>query len=110
MNLYYAPLAPNPDRVKFFLQEKGVWEQTPKTEINIVKQEHKTPAYLALSPLNQVPVLEIDNEPPLTERANALSPVGLGLVTEDVTGSFGSRLRTPLTHVPLEIVTSGTLG
>ena len=67
MNLYYAPMAPNPDRVKFFLQEKGVWDQVPKTEVNIIKQEHKTPAYLALSPLNQVPVLELDGEPALTE-------------------------------------------
>jgi glutathione S-transferase len=67
MKLYYAPLAPNPDRVKFFLQEKGVWDQTPKAEVNIIRQEHKQAAYLALSPLNQVPVLELDEAPPLTE-------------------------------------------
>lgn len=67
MKLHYAPMAPNPDRVKFFLQEKGVWDQVPKIEISIIKQEHRQPAYLALSPLGQVPVLELDGEPPLTE-------------------------------------------
>ncbi len=67
MKLYYAPMAPNPDRVRFFLQEKGVWEQVPKAEVNIIKQEHKQPAYLALSPLNQVPALELDDGTALTE-------------------------------------------
>ena len=55
MKLYYAPMAPNPDRVRFFLQEKGIWDQTPKAELNIIKQDHRQPAYLALSPLGHVP-------------------------------------------------------
>jgi glutathione S-transferase len=67
MKLYFTRMAPNPDRVRFFLQEKGVWDQIPKTELSIIKQEHKTPEYLALSPLNHVPALELDDGTALTE-------------------------------------------
>jgi hypothetical protein len=39
MKLYYARMAPNPDRVKYFLQEKGVWDAIEKVEINIINQD-----------------------------------------------------------------------
>ena len=67
MKLHYAMLAPNPDRVRFFLKEKGVWDETPKTELNIIKEEHRRPEYLALSPLGHVPLLELDDGTGLTE-------------------------------------------
>jgi len=67
MKLHYAPRAPNPDRVKFFLHEKAVWEQIPKADLDIIKQDHKRPEYAALSPLNQVPALELDDGSTLTE-------------------------------------------
>ena len=67
MMLHYAPMAPNPDRVRFFLQEKGVWDKVPKVELNIIKQDHKQPGYLALSPLNHVPALELGDGTALTE-------------------------------------------
>lgn len=67
MKLYYARMAPNPDRVKYFLQEKGVWDQVEKVEINIIKQEHRTPEYRALSPMGHVPVVELDDGSGLTE-------------------------------------------
>jgi glutathione S-transferase len=67
MMLHYAPLAPNPDRVKYFLQEKGVWADVPKTELNIIKQDHRRPEYLAMSPLGHVPVLQLDDGSSLTE-------------------------------------------
>ena len=67
MMLHYAPMAPNPDRVKFFLKEKDVWDQTPKTELNIIKQDHRRPEYLAMSPLGHVPVLQLDDGAGLTE-------------------------------------------
>lgn len=67
MNLYHAPMAPNPDRVRFFMQEKGIWESFPKTEISIMKMEHRTPEYRALSPMGHVPVLQLDDGTGLTE-------------------------------------------
>jgi glutathione S-transferase len=67
MKLHYAPMAPNPDRVRFFLQEKGVWDRVPKVELNIIKQDHRQPGYQALSPLNHVPALELDDGTALTE-------------------------------------------
>jgi glutathione S-transferase len=67
MKLYYAMMAPNPDRVRFFLQEKGVWDETPKSELNIISQDHRRPAYLAISPLGHVPALELDDGSALTE-------------------------------------------
>jgi glutathione S-transferase len=67
MKLYYARMAPNPDRVKYFLQEKGVWDAVHKVEINIIKQDHRTPEYRALSPLGHVPVVELDDGTGLTE-------------------------------------------
>lgn len=67
MMLHYAPMAPNPDRVKFFLQEKGVWDQVPKTELNIIRQDHRKPDYLAMSPLGHVPVVQLDDGSALSE-------------------------------------------
>lgn len=67
MKLYYAAMAPNPDRVRFFLQEKDKWDTVPRIDISIMKNEHKQPGYLALSPLNQVPALELDDGTALTE-------------------------------------------
>jgi glutathione S-transferase len=67
MKLYYARMAPNPDRVRYFLQEKGLWDAFPKAEINIMKNEHRTDDYRRLSPLSQVPVLELDDGTGLTE-------------------------------------------
>ena len=67
MTLHFATMAPNPDRVRFFLQEKGVWDQVEKAEISIMKGEHKQPAYRAISPMAQVPTLELDDGTGLTE-------------------------------------------
>lgn len=67
MNLYYARMAPNPDRVRYFLQEKGQWDAFPKTEINIMKLEHREAAYRAISPMGHVPVLQLDDGSGLTE-------------------------------------------
>jgi glutathione S-transferase len=67
MKLHYAMLAPNPDRVRFFLKEKGVWDEIPKQELNIIKQEHRRPEYLAMSPFGHVPLLELDDGAGLTE-------------------------------------------
>ena len=67
MNLYYSRMAPNPDRVRYFLQEKGLWDAFPKTEINIMKLEHREPAYRAISQMGHVPVLQLEDGSGLTE-------------------------------------------
>lgn len=67
MKLHFATMAPNPDRVRFFLQEKGIWDQIDKVEVSIMKGEHKQPGYRAISPMAQVPTLELDDGTGLTE-------------------------------------------
>lgn len=67
MKLYYARMAPNPDRVRYFLQEKGLWDAFSKVEISIMKNDHRQPAYRALSPMGHVPALELEDGSGLTE-------------------------------------------
>jgi glutathione S-transferase len=67
MRLHYAKQAPNPDRVRFFLQEKGAWGQVEIASISIMEGEHRSDAYRALSPFGHVPALEIDGGLTLTE-------------------------------------------
>jgi glutathione S-transferase len=67
MKLYFATMAPNPDRVRYFAQEKGVWDKLEKIELNIIRQEHKTDAYRAVSPLAQIPTLILDDGTAITE-------------------------------------------
>ncbi len=67
MKLYVADRAPNPDRVKFFLREKGVWESIERVEISIIKQEHRDPTYREMSPLSHVPVLHFSDGAAITE-------------------------------------------
>jgi len=67
MKLYYAAMAPNPDRVRFFLQEKGAWDKVERCDVAIMKGEHRTEAYRAISPLGHVPALITDDGEALTE-------------------------------------------
>ena len=65
MKLYNLPPAPNPRRVRIFLAEKGV--EVPTVDIDITKNEHRTPEFLALNPLAALPVLELDDGTVITE-------------------------------------------
>ncbi|MEZ5938084.1 MAG: glutathione S-transferase [Hyphomonadaceae bacterium] len=67
MKLYVTDKAPNPDRVKYFLMEKGVWEQIDTVQVSITSKEHKSHEYRVMSPLAQVPVLQFDDGRTLTE-------------------------------------------
>jgi glutathione S-transferase len=67
MKLFVAALAPNPDRVKYFLKEKGKWDAIDHSEVNIIKQEHREAEYRRHSPLSQVPVLVLDDGTSITE-------------------------------------------
>ena len=66
MQLLITPRAPNPRRVTMFLAEKGI------TDIELVNVDlqtgaHRTPEFLARSPLAKVPVLLLDDGRALTE-------------------------------------------
>jgi glutathione S-transferase len=65
MKLYDAGRAPNPRRVRIFLAEKGV--TVPLVPIDLGKLEHKTPAYIAVNPLQRTPALELDDGSVITE-------------------------------------------
>ena len=59
MKLYDTTMAPNPRRVRIFLAEKGI--EVPTQQIDLGKQEHREPEFLAKNALGRVPVLELDD-------------------------------------------------
>ena len=65
MKLYDAGRAPNPRRVRVFLAEKGI--SVPTVHVDLGKLEHKTPAFVAVNPLQRTPALELDDGTVLTE-------------------------------------------
>lgn len=65
MKLYDGGRAPNPRRVRIFLAEKGI--SVPIETVDLGKQEHKTPAYAAINPLQRLPALVLDDGTVITE-------------------------------------------
>jgi glutathione S-transferase len=57
--------APNPRRVRIFMNEKGLDIELVPTPL--MKRAHKSPEHLARNPLGQVPVLELDDGSHLSE-------------------------------------------
>jgi glutathione S-transferase len=57
--------APNPRRVRIFLAEKGV--VVPFEQIDIMKQEHRLPEFVDKNPMQQVPVLILDDGTAISE-------------------------------------------
>lgn len=66
MKLYSAPYAPNPRRVTMFMAEKGITD-IEVIQLDLPKDEHRTPDFRAKSPLSQIPTLELDDGRCLTE-------------------------------------------
>ena len=66
MKLYTAAYAPNPERVRMFLCEKGI-DDIDMVPVNIMEREHKSAAFRAISPFSQLPALELDDGRVLTE-------------------------------------------
>lgn len=75
---YVSHRAPNPRRVLLFLAEKGLYdpddhrltgalERDCLEEVDIFRGEHRTDAYKAISPLRQIPALQLDDGRCLTE-------------------------------------------
>ncbi|MFN4185874.1 MAG: glutathione S-transferase family protein [Hyphomonas sp.] len=67
MKLYHSPMAPNPDRVVYFLRAKGKLDAVDLEEVSIMQQDHKKPEYREVSPFSQVPALVLDDGTTLTE-------------------------------------------
>jgi glutathione S-transferase len=65
MRLYDAGRAPNPRRVRVFLAEKGV--SVPLVPVDLGRLEHKSPAFVAVNPLQRTPALELDDGTVITE-------------------------------------------
>ena len=65
MIFYDGGGAPNARRVRIYLSEKGL--DVPMKTIDIMKSEHKTDEYKKISPLSQVPALELDDGTFITE-------------------------------------------
>jgi glutathione S-transferase len=59
MKLYDYAAAPNPRRVRIFLAEKNIEIET--IQIDIRNSEQKSEAFLKLSPLGEVPLLQLDD-------------------------------------------------
>ncbi|MDX2237035.1 MAG: glutathione S-transferase family protein [Hyphomonadaceae bacterium] len=66
MKLYIAPYAPNPRRATMFVAEKGITD-IEFVSLNLPAGEHRTDAFRKLSPLSQIPTLELDDGRALTE-------------------------------------------
>lgn len=65
MRLIETAGAPNPRRVRIFLAEKGI--EIPTEQIDLGALEHKKPGFLALNPMQRVPVLVLDDDTVLSE-------------------------------------------
>ncbi len=63
--LYDGGRAPNPRRVRVFLAEKGI--DVPRVEIDMGALGHRSEKITALNPLQQLPVLELEDGTILTE-------------------------------------------
>jgi glutathione S-transferase len=66
MKLYLSPYAPNPRRVIMSILEKGI-TGIETVNVDILKGEQRSDAYLAKNPLGRVPALEFDDGRVLSE-------------------------------------------
>ncbi len=65
MRLYESGVTPNSRRVRIFLAEKEI--SLPTTTVDLARGDHLKSEFSALNPLNQIPVLELDDGQVITE-------------------------------------------
>jgi glutathione S-transferase len=61
----HCGVGPNSYRVRIFMAEKGI--DAPQVEVDLMKGEHKSPKFLKLNSLGQIPVLVLDDGTVITE-------------------------------------------
>jgi len=61
----HVSVGPNPRIVRFFVQEKGL--HVKEVRVDLVGGENRAPAFLALNPAGQLPVLQTDTGPVIAE-------------------------------------------
>jgi len=61
MKLYNTAGAPNPDRVTYFLKEKGKLDAVELIELNLMEGQHRTAEYKSVNELTRVPSLQLDD-------------------------------------------------
>ncbi len=66
MKLYDSFRAPNPRRVRWFMEEKGI-TGVELVDVSIMRGAHRDPEYLAKAGLPNVPLLEMDDGTAITE-------------------------------------------
>ena len=69
MKLYHHPLSGHSHRARLFASLLGL--DVELVEVDLLAGEHKRPAFLALNPLGQVPVL-VDNDGTIVADSNAV--------------------------------------
>ena len=65
MKIIETKQAPNPRRVRIFLAEKGI--EVPYEQLDLMKNELKTPEFTLLNPSQKVPVLILDDGTAISE-------------------------------------------
>jgi glutathione S-transferase len=65
MKIYTNRFAPSPRRVRMFAAEKGI--PLDAVEVDIAKDEHKTPQFLAMNPRAELPLLVLDDGTVMSE-------------------------------------------
>lgn len=65
MKIYDYPYAPNPQKLRIYVAEKGL--SIPLQKVDMAAGEHKTAEFLAKNPLGALPVLDLDDGSYLTE-------------------------------------------
>jgi glutathione S-transferase len=65
MKIYDFPFAPNPQKVRVFVAEKGL--DVDFETVDLTRGANRTPEFLARNPMGSLPVLELDDGTCLTE-------------------------------------------
>ena len=65
MKIVEQSRAPSPRRVRIFLAEKGI--TVPYEQVDLMKFDHRSPRFAELNPMQQVPVLVLDDGTAIAE-------------------------------------------